>query len=109
MRFISSNFTVYPGSHHILEKYFRDQGGVVSMIQRERGTFKGIQAVQHGVKDEMPASGSRVCSLFPSYLVVQVTGKAGDIILAHYGLPHHIAPNTSPNIRFEQRSSISCR
>jgi len=31
---------------------------------------------------------------------VQITGKAGDIVLCHYQLAHGIASNMSPHIRY---------
>jgi len=79
------NFTVYPAGHHLLEKYFTEQGGVHKVL--EGTTFEGIMRVVNSVQNDMPAP-------------VQIKGKPGDIILAHYQLPHNIAPNLSSNIRY---------
>jgi len=79
------NLTLHPGSHHILEQYFREKGGIIKFM--EGTTFDGIQLVHKGVQHLMPPP-------------VQLKAKAGDIIIAHYQLAHSIAPNISPNIRY---------
>eukprot|EP01125_Pyxidicula_operculata_P015729 TRINITY_DN5364_c1_g1_i1.p1 TRINITY_DN5364_c1_g1~~TRINITY_DN5364_c1_g1_i1.p1 ORF type:complete len:521 (-),score=83.35 TRINITY_DN5364_c1_g1_i1:80-1642(-) len=75
------NLTVFPGSHHLLESFFR-----VNEILKGT-TFEGIQIVKESVKHQMPQP-------------LQLKGKAGDIFLCHYQLGHAIAPNLSPNIRY---------
>jgi len=79
------NFTVYPGSHLILEQCFREKGGIIKFM--EGTTFEGIQLVRQSVRPQIP----------PPF---QIHGSPGDIILAHYQLGHNIAPNISPNIRY---------
>jgi tetratricopeptide (TPR) repeat protein len=73
----SGNLVVYPRSHHVLEKYFRENG---FEIARENGLEK------------LP--------YLPISSPVQILAKAGDIVLAHYQLAHSIAPNTSPHVRY---------
>jgi hypothetical protein len=79
------NFTVYPGSHHLLERFFRDQGGVMKMTNQSM--FEGIKYVIDACQPHMPKP-------------VQLRGRAGDIFLAHYQLGHSIAPNISPFVRY---------
>ncbi len=69
----SGNFTVWPGTHHIYERYFREHG--------PESLLNGMPPV------DLPEPE-------------QVTGSAGDMILVHYQLAHGIAPNVSPNIRY---------
>ncbi len=73
----SGNFTVYPKSHHVTEQYFNEVG------------LKDVQ--QNGLEsfDKLP-----LCK------PVQITGKAGDVIFAHYNLAHTVAPNCSTDIRY---------
>ena len=69
----AGNFTVWPGSHHLNEDYFRREGP---------------EALLNGMpKVDLPAP-------------VQVTAQAGDAVLAHYALSHGIAGNASPYIRY---------
>ncbi len=69
----SGNFTVWPGTHHTHETYFRERG---------RG------ALDEGIpKIDLPEP-------------TPITGKAGDIVIAHYLLSHGISPNQSSNIRY---------
>jgi len=69
----SGNFTVWRGTHHTYQEYFRQ---------------KGPDSLLHGMPDvELPESE-------------QVTARAGDAILVHYQLGHGIASNASPNIRY---------
>lgn len=69
----AGNLTVWPGTHHLYEQYFRENGP---------------QALLNG----MPP----VALPEP----VQVLAKAGDIIMAHYELAHGVAQNVSPHPRF---------
>jgi ectoine hydroxylase-related dioxygenase (phytanoyl-CoA dioxygenase family) len=67
------NLTVWPGTRHVYERYFRD---------------RGPEALQEGMPDvELPQSR-------------QLTGQPGDALLCHYQLGHGIASNTSPHIRY---------
>ena len=68
----AGNFTVWPGSHNVYEKYFR-----------ERGT----QAMSE--PPPTPQVGEPV----------QLTCGVGDVVLAHYQLAHAAAVNTSDNDR----------
>lgn len=68
----AGNFTVWPGSHLILEQYFREQGPA---------------AVRQG----MPA--------VPIGNPVQLLSKPGDVVLCHYELAHTAAVNTSDQDR----------
>ena len=69
----AGNLTVWPGTHHLYEKYFRE---------------KGPAALLHGMPPiEIPEP-------------VQLLAKAGDIIMAHYELAHGVAQNVSPHPRF---------
>jgi ectoine hydroxylase-related dioxygenase (phytanoyl-CoA dioxygenase family) len=70
----AGNFTVWPGSHHLYERYFRHHD-VTEMIG---GTPRLA---------ELPAP-------------VQTRVKAGDLLLAHYELGHAAAPNLSPRVRY---------
>jgi hypothetical protein len=67
------NFTVWPGSHRTHEQYFRTHG--------EQALMDGVPALDLGAP-------------------CQITGRAGDIVLAHYLLAHAVAPHTGPNIRY---------
>ncbi len=69
----SGNFTVWPGTHHIYEKYFREHG--------PESLLNGMPPV------ELPEPH-------------QITGEAGDAILAHYQIAHGAAPNVSPHTRY---------
>ncbi len=69
----AGNLAVWPGTHHIYEKYFRE---------------KGPEALLNGMPPvEVPEP-------------VQVIAQAGDIVLAHYELAHGVAQNVSPHPRF---------
>ena len=70
------NFTVWPGTHRRMERYFRDHG-VNSLEGGSVGTL--------GLRLPKP---------------VAVTGKAGDIVLAHYQVGHTASPNLSGDIRY---------
>ncbi len=69
----AGNFSVWPGSHLLHEKYFREKG--------PEALLKGMPQIDIGKP-------------------LQITGKAGDIVLAHYLLGHGITPNVSPHIRY---------
>lgn len=69
----SGNFTVWPGAHRPVAEYLREHG---------------IETMMTGMpKIQMPDP-------------LQITGQAGDIVLAHYLLPHTAAINLSPNVRY---------
>jgi len=67
------NFTVWPGSHHVLERYFREHG--------PQSLLDGFPPVDIGRPQ-------------------QITARAGDAVLCHYQLAHGIAGNASPFIRY---------
>jgi ectoine hydroxylase-related dioxygenase (phytanoyl-CoA dioxygenase family) len=69
----AGNLTVWPGTHHIYEKYFRENG--------PEALLNGMPPV------EIPEP-------------VQLFAKAGDMIMAHYELAHGVAQNVSPHPRF---------
>jgi hypothetical protein len=69
----SGNFTVWPGTHHRYEQYFREN--------TPQSLLNGMPPI------ELPAPH-------------QVTGKAGDIVLCHYELAHGVTPNVSPHVRY---------
>jgi hypothetical protein len=68
----AGNFTVWPGSHHLLEAYFRD---------------RGPQAMQEG----MPRIGLGN--------PIQLFVEPGDVVLCHYQLAHTAVVNLSTNDR----------
>ena len=67
------NFTVFPGTHHQFEKYWQEQGA--------ESLLEGMPKVQ------MPEP-------------LQIIGKAGDIVLAHWATAHGAAVNVSPHVRY---------
>jgi hypothetical protein len=69
----AGNFTVWPGTHTIYERYFREHG--------PQSLLEGMPKV------ELPQPE-------------QFLGKAGDAALVHYQLAHGIAGNGSPNVRY---------
>ncbi len=69
----AGNFTVWPGSHRRHAEYFRGRG--------PRSLMDGMPKIDLGPPR-------------------QITGHAGDAILAHYLLAHGVAPNLSPHIRY---------
>lgn len=69
----AGNFTVWPGTHRQFETWFREHG-------------------PDSLLDGMPPID------YPE--PVQLTGRAGDLILTHYQLAHGVAPNASPHIRY---------
>jgi hypothetical protein len=70
----SGNFTVYPGSHHLLQQYFRIHGS--------HRIFTGVPT---GLDLGSP---------------LQLTARQGDVVLAHYMLAHTVAPHRTHNIRY---------
>ncbi len=79
----SGNFTVWPHSHVEFQDWFRQVGHEVLS-----------QGVPH-----IPLSRERV----------MVTGRAGDVILAHHQLQHTGGYNTSPHVRHALISRIRHR
>jgi ectoine hydroxylase-related dioxygenase (phytanoyl-CoA dioxygenase family) len=71
----AGNFTVWPGSHRVLEKHLQEVG--------TDGLLNG------GGMPDVPLGEAQ-----------QITGKAGDMVLCHFQLAHGIAPNVSANIRY---------
>jgi hypothetical protein len=67
------NFTAWPGTHRLYEKYFQEYG-----VEK---FLEGVPQV------ELPEPQ-------------QFTGRAGDAILCHYQLGHGVAANLSPFIRY---------
>jgi hypothetical protein len=68
------NFTVWPGSHHVAERYFRE----TSPQELSKGT----------PRFDLPREPVQVC------------GQAGDVCISHHQLIHEAAPNHGPNIRY---------
>lgn len=68
------NFTVWPGSHLFFEQFFRERDPSI--------LAQGMPSA------ELPREP------------VQITGKAGDVVLAHHHLVHGAAPNYGPEIRY---------
>ncbi|MDB5085570.1 MAG: Protein involved in biosynthesis of mitomycin antibiotics/polyketide fumonisin [Bacilli bacterium] len=69
----AGNFTVWPGSHLLYQNYFQAHG--------PESLLAGMPPV------ELPEP-------------LQITGKAGDVILCHYQLGHAVAANVSPFTRY---------
>ncbi|MCZ8515276.1 hypothetical protein O9H85_23245 [Paenibacillus filicis] len=67
------NFTVWPGTHHRYEQYFREHG-------------------PDSLLNGMPP--------IPLSAPIQTTGEPGDVFLVHYQLAHGVAPNVSPFPRY---------
>ena len=72
----SGNFTVWPGTHRRMERYFRKHG---------------VNSLNGGSVGEL---GLRLPKPVP------VVGKAGDIVLAHYQVAHTASPNLSGDVRY---------
>ena len=68
------NFTVWPGAHRQCERWFQ----------------------QHGARSLLTDGMPKIDYPEP----VQVTGQAGDIVIAHYLLPHSNGPHLGPDIRY---------
>ena len=69
----AGNLTVWPGTHHLYEDYFR----------------------QHGPQTLL--EGMPPIALPPAR---QITAQAGDAVLCHYQLAHGVAGNGSPHTRY---------
>jgi hypothetical protein len=69
----AGNFTVWPGSHVKHADYFREHG--------PQSLLEGMPRIDIGPPR-------------------QITGRAGDVILAHYLLGHGVACNVSPHVRY---------
>ncbi|MBW3625129.1 MAG: phytanoyl-CoA dioxygenase family protein [Armatimonadetes bacterium] len=67
------NFTVWPGTHHLFEGYFREHG--------PESLLDGMPKV-----DLPPAR--------------QLTVEAGDFVMCHYQVAHAAAVNVSPHVRY---------
>lgn len=70
----SGNFTVWPGSHLAYAAFFREHGFAV--LQNGTPTIP----LPH-----------------PAHMI---TGRAGDVVIAHHNLLHTAAANASPHIRY---------
>lgn len=77
----AGNFAVYPGTHRQYEQYFREQGPDVML------TEEAFQTQHRSSNVPLPEP-------------LQITGKAGDMILAHYQLIHAAGPNLAHHIRY---------
>ena len=78
----SGNFTVWPGTHQLFADYFKDHSPEQVYRDANTGVLKG------GVPP------------IPLPEPVQITGKAGDVVLAHYQLAHSAAGNYAPHTRY---------
>ena len=72
----SGNFTVWPGTHRRMERYFREHGV---------NTLEGGSVGTLGLRLPKP---------------LPVTGEAGDIVLAHYQVAHTVSPNLAGDVRY---------
>lgn len=72
-RAYAGNFTVWPGTHHVYQQYFREHGA--------ESLLSGMPPV------ELPNP-------------VQVQVNPGDVVLAHYQLAHGSAINVAPHPRY---------
>lgn len=69
----AGNLLVWPGSHRVLERYFRERG--------PRSLLDGMPDVDLGRPEP-------------------VLARAGDVVLCHYQLAHAAGANTSPHVRY---------
>jgi hypothetical protein len=69
----AGNFTVWPGSHLVLERYFREHG---------------VEGLRRGMPD------------IPLGAPVQLMSEPGDVLLCHYQLAHSWAVNLSDTDRY---------
>lgn len=69
----AGNFTVWPGSHHVLERHFRERG--------PQAASEGMPAISLGTP-------------------LQLRFRPGDVVLCHYQIAHAAAVNLSPNDRY---------
>ncbi len=71
----AGNFSVWPGSHRLMEAYFQEHG------------FQDL--LQGGFAPRLDYGDA-----------VQIEAEPGDVVLAHYQLLHGITMNLAPNPRF---------
>jgi Phytanoyl-CoA dioxygenase (PhyH) len=69
----AGNLTVWPGSHHRLERHFREHG---------------LDKLRNGMPD------------IPLGAPIQLMVEPGDVVLCHYQLAHAVAANFSPVDRY---------
>ncbi|MBA2482604.1 MAG: hypothetical protein H0V44_18230 [Planctomycetes bacterium] len=69
----AGNFTVWPGSHRVLERFYREH---TDAALRDYSTHPGLGTPQ------------------------QITGRAGDLIICQFLLGHDVSLNVSPHIRY---------
>ena len=69
----AGNLVVWPGSHRVLENYFRARG--------PKSLLAGMPDIDLGRPEP-------------------VLARAGDVVLSHYQLAHAGGPNTSPHVRY---------
>ncbi|WP_274650887.1 phytanoyl-CoA dioxygenase family protein [Paenibacillus humicola] len=75
------NFIVYPGSHRLYRHYFEEHGPCVLL------TEEAFRTMHRSPNVMLPEP-------------VQVTGRAGDLVICHYQLIHGGGPNVSSSIRY---------
>lgn len=73
------NFTVWPGSHWKFQDYFRTHGA--------EAIFQGTPRLDVGAP-------------------LQITGRAGDLVIAHYLLMHAVGPHFGSHIRYAAISRL---
>lgn len=79
----SGNLAVFPGSHRVIQDY--------------------INNYNVPPEDVLLTSSSHDSPLPPIQFnapPVQITGKAGDVVLCHYQTAHTVVPNASENVRY---------
>ena len=84
----SGNLWVWPGSHRVHERVFREQGPAALLATSGHGCFLAAPP-QYGEP-------------------VQVLANRGDLLLAHFLLGHNIGPNTSNRTRRIVYYRLSC-
>jgi len=84
----SGNLWVWPGSHLVHERVFREQGPAALLATSGHACFLAAP----------PRYGEPV----------QVLAKRGDLLLAHFLLGHNIGPNTSKRTRRIVYYRLSC-
>jgi ectoine hydroxylase-related dioxygenase (phytanoyl-CoA dioxygenase family) len=70
---LAGNLSVWPGTHHLYERYFRQYG--------PQTLLEGMPPIE--------LAEAR-----------QITAQAGDAVLCHYQLAHGVAGNGSPHTRY---------
>jgi hypothetical protein len=76
------NFTVWPGTPNLFADYYNERTDEQLQQEAEARVLKtGIPPI------ELPEP-------------VQITVRAGDLILVHYCVAHSVAPNVSPYVRY---------